>query len=222
VNPGSASSGGVIGRAIDITMATGTTTAATRAGKFYPMQMAGSWTCPAGAPAGSPYETSVSCCNTTQFTCGQVVSLDQAPGNIEATTGPAVQSLIHQTSSSCSGDPTGCGQDYIPNPSSSPIQIRRGAANPSGALHSEIINSSDSIVTVPLYGGGELNSTNSTAVIQGFAQVFLQQVWGTPPTVRAIILGVTGCATFGGGAGTGTGGATFAAGASLFSVRLVR
>jgi hypothetical protein len=179
-------------------------------------------------PGGALYARNIACCNTNEVVCGQQADVQLNMGNMVGPSRMGVECLIHQ-------QPNQAGQDIL-DTSTLPFQIIGGSNNPNPALRGQIISSSDSIVTIPLYDGHDLcpgGSCDPTVVIVGFLQVFIEGVDKTAQgLVTATILNVAGCG--GGGVGGGSGGGCGSGGSgggggpvtggggTLLPVRLVR
>lgn len=249
VYPGSVGNGGVIGA--NLLLKTGQPQDSPAPGQFYPVQIPPGTApalCPecAQTPGGSEgpgaalYRHNISCCNTNQFVCGQQAEIDEQTGNMVGPTRQGVQCLIHQVPQNC-GNPTNCGQDYIPNPTGNPFEFTGGSNNPNPLLQGQQISSSDSVVTIPLYAGYPLSPGESgalpTVTVVGFLQVFIEKVGVPQGTVRAFVLNVAGCGSGGSGggsgsgsgggsgedgSGSGSGGPITGPGGSPFPIRLVR
>jgi hypothetical protein len=150
-----------------------------------------------------------------------MVDINLEPGDMVGPTGQGVRCLIHQ-------GPGGSGGQDILDPTASPYTITGGSDNPIPAFQNQLITSSDSIVTVPLYDGHALcpgGSCGFTITIVGFMQMFVKGVKPPQNTVEAYILNVTGCGLGGGGGascGAGGGGGTIGGGGTPFPVRLIR
>lgn len=243
VSPG-AYPAGVVGQ--PLTIKQGDPQLAAAPSQFYPIQIPPGEEpalCPDCAqqtgsegPGAALYARNIACCNTNTLTCGQQVDVQLQTGNMVGPTRMAVECLIHQR-------PNGSGQDELSMAPGYP-QITGGSNNPNPLLRNQIISSSDSIVTIPLYDGHALcpgGSCGQTVTIVGFLQVFITQVdKSAQGRVQSVILNVAGCAAGGsgggssggsGGGGTGGGGDTGSGGGgtinatpggSLLPVRLIR
>lgn len=243
-NPGPASDGGVIGQSV--LLKPGSPGDAPAPSQFYPIQIPPGddpAICPSCAqttgssgPGAALYSRNIACCNTNILTCGQVLTLDRQTGNMVGPTSQGVQCLIHQQTNSCNTDPSGCGQDYI-NAVNQSRPIIGGLNNPNPILRGEVITSSDSLVTVPLYAGENPcpggSSDCSTVQIVGFLQMFIEKVGAPQATVTGRILQVAGCGLGGSGGGTeggggseggdsGSSGSLTGPGGSLIPIRLVK
>jgi hypothetical protein len=128
-------------------------------------------TCSSGN--NNPYRQSIECCNTRKITCGSV-TLSVTSNNVRQDTQNGVKCLIHRTN----------GQPDSLN-GSSPFTITGGNGNPNPALRGQIITTSDSLVTVPIYNGSTSSSCADkdndsgclvTANITGFMQLFIRNV----------------------------------------------
>ncbi len=129
--------------------------------------------CPTCSSGNNPYRQSIECCNTRKITCGSV-TLQVASNNVRQDTQSGVMCLIHRTN----------GQPDSLN-GSSPFTITGGNGNPNPALRGQIITTSDSLVTVPIYNGSTSSSCSDkdndggclvTANITGFMQLFIRNV----------------------------------------------
>jgi len=240
LNAGSVADGGVVGS--HIILKPGLPSASPAPGQFYPIQVPPGpepALCPdcaptaggSGGPGGALYRFNIACCNTNQFVCGQQVDVDEQTGNMVGPTNQGVACLIHQTRNNCGGDPSSCGQDYIPDATSAPFHIVGGTNNPVTALQGAApISSSDSLVMIPMYEGYPLSPGESgalpTVTIVGFLQVFIRKVGPPQSTVDSYVLNVSGCgggSTGGGSGGNPPGGGVITTpGGSPFPVRLVR
>jgi hypothetical protein len=154
--------------------------------------------------------------------CGQTVDINLETGNMVGPTGQGVRCLINQ------GPGNSGGQDIL-DPEASPYTITGGSNNPIPAVRGQIISSSSSIITVPLYDGHPLcpgGSCGTSVTIVGFMQMFVKGVRNPQNTVEAYILNVAGCGGGGGGVSScgagGAGGGTVGGGATPFPVRLIR
>lgn len=241
-HPGSI--GGVIGT--NFILKAGLPSEAPVPGQFYPIQIPPGdepALCPecASTPGGSEgpgaalYRHNISCCNTNQFVCGQQVEVDEQTGNMVGPTSQGVRCLINQSNPNCGGNPSNCGQDFIPSPDVNPYDFIGGSNNPNPALRGQHITSSPSVVTIPLYEGYPLTPGESGALplvtITGFLQVFVEKVGPPQSTVTAYIINVAGCGAGAagggpgggsGGGGGGSGGAIAGAAGTPYPVRLVR
>jgi hypothetical protein len=232
VNPG-ASPAGVIGQLV--TLKYGQPSDAPAPSQFYPIDLPPGTDpviCPdcAGSGGGGAalYRQNIACCNTNRLYCGQMVDINLEPGNMVGPTAQGVMCLIHQPSIN------GSGQDIL-DPSVSPMTITGGSNNPIPAFRGQLITSSDSIITVPLYDGHDLcpgGSCGFTITIVGFMQMFVKRTRNPQGTVEAYILnvagcglgggGVSSCGTGGGGGGGGGAGGPIGSGGTPFPVRLIR
>ncbi len=168
------------------------------------------------------YEHAIEGCDqTTVYACGvqnaNTADLSENPGVYTRDTAHGVECLIHENG--------GAGQDTI-NSTVIPFQITAGDRNPLAAVNGDLVSSSTSIVSLPIYDSGPPGGSSgpvftsggtTTVTIVGFLQVF---IINTDPggfgTVQATVLNVAGC-------GNGTGGSTGTAvtGSSPVPVRLI-
>ncbi len=178
-------------------------------------------TCSNGGNLGGAalYRQNIECCNTRTLTCG-TVSLQPETGNVVGPTRQGVDCLIHEGSN-------GSGQDIMN--STSPLKITGGSNNPNPALQGRTINSSNSLVTAPIYDGAQLCPGQSCAAsvsanIVGFMELFIKDETNPQGTVDAYILNISTCgaSSGGGGGGGGTpGGTVTGGGLSPVPIRLV-
>ena len=197
--------------------------------KFYPIYLPPGSTpasCPAcsnppgggGPSSGALYSANIECCNTNTIVCGSHIA-QPITGNMVGPTAQGVRCLIHQ-------DPGSGGQDVF-DPTN--WSITAGSNNPYFLPLTPNIDSSDSIVTVPLYNGQTLcpgascPSTINVDVV-GFLQVFIKGERNPQGTVDVHIMNVIPCGagSSGGGGGSGGGGAISGGGAGPIPVRLIR
>jgi hypothetical protein len=142
--------------------------------------------------AASNYAQAIAGCDqTTKYQCGvlnaNTVNLNENPRSGDSTNG--VQCLIHQGSL---GLATFSGQDTLDD-TNYPFQIKAGDNNPLG-LSGNVITTSNSIVTVPIYDNtiGLIGSPTTNVTVVGFMQVFIDAVDGTGD-VGMTVLNISGC-----------------------------
>jgi Flp pilus assembly protein TadG len=140
------------------------------------------------------------CDQSTQYQCGKllqnVVDLSENPALGDTTNG--AQCLINQTAISAD-NLNAFGQDVLqpqfaatPN---YPFQIQAGTSNPLTALQGNLISSSTSIVSLPIYDSNAVTTfgtgtTNVTVI--GFLQVFINYV-DDHGNVNVTVMNVAGC-----------------------------
>jgi hypothetical protein len=193
--------------------------------RYYPAQMpAATNSCPAACGGGTNFENDTACCNPTPISCGLTVTLPAVnqltiDGTVypEGGGGPAqngVECLIHQR--------PGNGQDNLNStPLTYPLQISVGNNHPlAGTVlsASDLVTTSDSLVTVPVYDGATTPTAGGQVNIIGFLQVFIDQVYpggGGPKAgeFQVTVVNVSGC----GSSATGTA----VASSSAVPVRLI-
>jgi Flp pilus assembly protein TadG len=144
--------------------------------------------------ADSNYAQAIAGCDqNTVYQCGvtggNVVDLSENPRSGDSAHG--AQCLIHQATPGLS---TVSGQDTMED-ASYPFQITAGDNNPL-KISGNVITSSNSVVTVPIYDGAALlNSTGTSNVtIVGFMQVFINSVDATGD-VSVTVLNISGCSS---------------------------
>ncbi len=188
--------------------------------------IAGGYTCPSCAAndqsnaqqgnSAALYRENIECCSTEGIACG-LNTISAITGNKVGPTGSAVDCLIHQQSSGTGQDcisfdpsaPTTCpGAVY--NASAFPPIVYAGADNPyPGVAEGQALQSSDSLVTLPLYagyqlcsGGGSCPSTQQITVL-GFLGIFITGEGSPQNTVSGYVVSITSCGAGGmGGSGT--------------------
>jgi Putative Flp pilus-assembly TadE/G-like len=171
--------------------------------------------------APGPYYDNIACFNPFTFQCGQQIGPTSTPsipidnriwtGFLQSRTDQGTQCLIHTNASvnytgSCSAHLL--EQDcFSPQGVGKPVLIQPGSANPDPSFSTvSYISRSDSVVTVPLFDGGNLCSSNpcsGNATVVGFLQLgIIQDGCPSGPTcgpgpakVQAIILNASGCNT---------------------------
>jgi Tfp pilus assembly protein PilX len=148
--------------------------------------------CPSACDVSTQYKQNIACASQNPLTCGsQPVKVEQAP---PADTDQATQCLIHATDFGLDK-----GQDAITPALGSDVNIVGGTENPNPSLQNvPDISRSDSIVSVPIYSGGNLCGTmgpcTTSATIVGFLQIGVNQVVATPDgTIQGVILNAAGC-----------------------------
>ncbi|MGA8868879.1 MAG: hypothetical protein WB510_18030, partial [Candidatus Sulfotelmatobacter sp.] len=156
----------------------------------------------------------VGCDQNTAYACGAAggsqADLTENPVNPAGATGDTATAVACLTNSTV-------GADSL-DTSAFPFQIRAGSGNPlvqKGVVFgSDIITTSNSIVTVPIYDGAALPAVNQpTVTIVGFLQVFIDHV-DTFGNVSVWVLNVAGCSNLAAGNPT-------VAGTSPVPVRLI-
>jgi hypothetical protein len=225
INPGPVSQNGVQGQMI--TIKSSDPTAAAGPSQFYPIYLpAGkpATSCPScangtsggtGSSSGAFYRQNIECCNATPISCGDQ-TIQPITGNMVGPTAQGVDCLIHEKG--------GSGQDTMTVNTSGGLgdlwTITAGSANPYG--YSGAIDSSDSIITVPLYDGTPLcpgGSCSQTNIkVNGYLQLFL--TGETSGNVSGYVMNVIPCPSAGGNPGS-TGGTVASGGSSPVPVRLI-
>ena len=207
------------------------------AGDYLPVLVSGTHTyCPSDAAPGcggatTDFEKSTECCDGIAFDfqqCGASTSpatwdpsLDPSGPNGPAQNG--LQCLIHTTSS---GPPSGVPQQDLLDvsnftTSSGPPKISPGTFSQAryNIAGNAVMDTSDSIITVPLFHVPATMPANSQLTIVGFLQLFVNYVKPPgpgQPDVDAYIVNVIGC-----GNSAASGAAVSGGGVSPIPVRLV-
>jgi hypothetical protein len=116
------------------------------------------------------------------------IDLSENPGGVAGDTAVGVTCLINQ---SALGSVS--GQDSMIT-TSFPFQITAGSANANVALRNNVVTSSNSIMSLPIYDDGTtIGSSGTTDVtIVGFLQVFVNQV-NLDGSLKVTVLNVAGC-----------------------------
>lgn len=143
-----------------------------------------------------PYQQSVQCCDGTVYACGGPspnAAVDIATTAIRLSTQRGLQCAIH-----ASGNGLLKGQDAIDvsnfTSSSGPVQITP-ATEPLGAAAGSFVNTSDSIMTFPIFVPNS-NTNLPNVTIIGFLQVFVNQSGAAavpPQDFDGYIVNVVGC-----------------------------
>jgi hypothetical protein len=162
---------------------------------------------PACSSGVSDFQQSTQCCdgNTFDFqqcgVSGTLATWDPSinPGGQGGPAQSGLQCLIHTTSTGLQGNPQ---QDVldVTSANTGPLRIEPGTYTQS--LHNvsaeQLVGTSDSIITVPLFDPASWSPSNNQVTIVGFLQLFVNYVptpGGGPqkPDMNAYILNVVGC-----------------------------
>jgi Flp pilus assembly protein TadG len=147
------------------------------------------------AIATTGYQPAVAGCDqSTVYACGVKngahADLDENPINPPATgdSSTAAECLINQSA--------GAGQDLL-DTTTFPFKIKAGSGSPltkAGLFSGNVVTTSNSIVTVPIYDGQPLpGGVDKPAVtIVGFLQVFINSV-DTAGNINVTVMNVAGC-----------------------------
>ncbi len=164
--------------------------------QYYPLALpVATNACPNCSSSSSGFQNNLECCNPTPLACGQTLNVDFSlnPNGRRGAAKTGGQCAIHQSG--------GGGQDWL-DTSTSPFQRHAGSNNPFVGSNSQtniqsgdIISSSSSVVTIPLYNGAPIAGA---VTIVGFLQLFVNDV-SNSGQLDATILNVIGC-----GQATGT------------------
>jgi Flp pilus assembly protein TadG len=180
---------------------------------YYPVQMSlTASACPTSCLGPTTFENNIECSNPTPISCGTTVTapavnqllLDDTvfPEGHFGPTQDGVSCLIHQFSG-------GTGQDQLTTPLTYPLQIQVGDQHPLRPVLSpgDLVTTSDSLVTIPVYDQNGASDRPTSAVgvnVIGFLQVFIQDaVQGGSPQAGQFdvtVVNVSGC----GNAASGT------------------
>ena len=183
---------GVIGEVITLVPAcNGTATPCVppvmpKAASYYPLGLTSTalYLCPGCSGLTGGFQQNLECCNASALSCGQQSNVDYSvnPAGGAALTGG--QCLIHQN--------PGTGQDSIIQ--EFPAIFTAGPNNPfvgTSVQANDIIMTSDSVISIPLYDGITVPQTSTPVTIIGYLQVFVMGVDNTG--IHATILNVSGC-----------------------------
>jgi len=159
---------------------------------------------PACATSGnggkSQYESAVGGCDqSTVYQCGVQSSLSATPNLVDLGESPA------WPAPGDTGDAVAClltnsttvplvGQDVL-DTSSYPYKITAGTANANVAIRGDIVTSSNSIMSLPIYDPGTTiidNGGTTNVTIVGFLQVFINNV-NFDGSLQVTVLNVAGC-----------------------------
>jgi Flp pilus assembly protein TadG len=148
---------------------------------------------PSCSVAGSAYEQAIAGCDqSTVYQCGVNSAVSANPNRVDLTENPGlftgdssngVQCLIHES--------LGSGQDTLDN-SSFPFQIQAGSNNPLGLGTGQVITSSSSIASLPIYDDTIPITANGNVTIVGFLQVFIKTV-DPSGNIDVVVMNVVGC-----------------------------
>jgi Flp pilus assembly protein TadG len=139
------------------------------------------------------------CDQSTQYQCGtpgqNVVDLSENPGQGDTTN--AAQCLIHQGTTN-NDTLASLGQDMLQPFAAAtptyPFQIQAGTSNPLIAVQGNLITSSTSIVSLPIYDNSQAINANGTTMVTviGFLQVFINYV-DNHGNLNVTVMNVAGC-----------------------------
>jgi Flp pilus assembly protein TadG len=154
-------------------------------------------------------------CTPAIYSCGDY--LPTANGTNLGGVRQGVNTLIHSDA-----DGLNHGQDSIDTTTGPPFAITGGYNNPNPALRGKVFydySESPSVVTVPVYNGSSLPPGGMTVQVQGYMQVFIQDIHlaGTDKTIDSVILNVSYC-----GGQSGSTNTTVAQAGSPIPIRLIR
>lgn len=203
---------------------------APRKGQYLPLEVSGphqycsALSSPGCSGAGSDFQQSIQCCDGSAFAfpqCGQSATLaawdpsvnpNHASGPVEN----GLQCLIHTTSGSNQQDTLDASQ-FVSG--TGPVLISPGPYSQSlyGLQPTDLMATSDSIITVPLFDNHDPELPGSVTIV-GFLELFVTDVGSGAQSgnFSAVILNISGC-----GQAMGPG-AISAGGISAIAVRLVR
>jgi hypothetical protein len=158
--------------------------------------------CATSGTGSSPYyqQAVAGCDQNTVYQCGLMNTIAPTPNQLDLSENPggpygdsaiAAQCLINE-----SAPGLGNGQDtLVPPPTSSiPYQIQAGSANVYGVSTGNLVSSSNSIVSLPIFDQTQAlgSGTNPSVTIIGFLQVFINSV-DAAGSVNVTVLNVAGC-----------------------------
>jgi Putative Flp pilus-assembly TadE/G-like len=166
------------------------------AGTYFPAVVSGASSfCPNPASSSScnslagTYQQSVQCCDSTVYACGGGIpnaTVDTTTSGIPTATQAGLQCAIHASNNGLLQ-----GQDAIDvsnfTSSSGPMQITP-ATEPSGLAAGSLVNTSNSIMTFPIF----VPLVGKHVIVVGFLQIFVNQS-GSPADFDGYIVNVVGC-----------------------------
>lgn len=174
-----------------------------------------------GAPpsSGSALRDHIAMCTPAILSCGD--TLTTANGVNLGPVEQGTQMLINAT-----GDGLNKGQDSIDTTIGPPFPITGGSNNPNPALRGKVFydySQSTSVVTVPVYSGGNLPPGGTQVQIVGYMQAFIKDIvhQGQDDFLDVVILNISSC----GGSSPGGGGSSntvVASAGSPVPIRLIR
>ncbi len=148
------------------------------------------------------YQKNMVACSPTPIACGTQVNLATAITVTAAANRAAVDCLIGASASGL-----GNGQDTL-NTASFPFTMHAGNNNPLQAggivTTGDIISSSRSVVTIPVYDSSSGAVPPTSATVIGFVQGFVESVSTNSGRPRIRVLNVSGCGTGATGTPVGT------------------
>jgi Putative Flp pilus-assembly TadE/G-like len=215
-NPGDQSNAGVIGETIELQpqcTSSGCLPSATKATKtlsYYAVRvpLTAGYMCPGNCsmgalPSGDPFQDALACCNLLTLQCGGSGALTLVPnaiGTIQSEAAAAGQCLIHGTGSLTGNNcQSSLEQDCLDTASPPLFTMKAGSNNPlvskasgSGVAVSDIITTSDSVVSLPIYDPTTNQMPTNPIQIIGYLQVFINDV-DSSGDVFVTVLNVAGC-----------------------------
>jgi len=212
-NPGDQSAGGVIGETFILSPTTSCSSSCSVPTvtpgpppqvTSYPVTLPnGGYVCPGNCsvalPSADNFENDLACCNSSTLQCGETGPVIYSSfASTEAR--DAGQCLIHETVQNYQPNClTTLDQDCL-DTSSPPFIMRAGASNPlvgkatgAGVAVGDIISTSDSMVSLPIYDS-TAGAPMSNPTIIGYLQVFMGDVDSTGK-VTVTVLNIAGCGT---------------------------
>jgi Flp pilus assembly protein TadG len=157
---------------------------------------------PACASGGDNYAQAIAGCDqSTQYQCGiqltNTVDMGENPAAGDTTDG--AQCLIHQATTN-NDTLAALGQDTLQPqftiPPNYPFQIQAGTSNPLTAVQGNLVTSSTSIASLPIYDSAAVTAfpagTTTPVTVIGFLQVFINYV-DANGNMNVTVLNVAGC-----------------------------
>ncbi|HEY1801806.1 MAG TPA: pilus assembly protein TadG-related protein [Terriglobales bacterium] len=191
--------------------------ASVNAGSYVPIQPmpaspstpASTPSCPACARGGLPLEQSLECCDMNIYQCGR----NNPKASVQITYQGYGDTTTFFSLQECAMKPFGLPADTL-DTSNYPTAPMKITAN-SGPSSGQLVNTSNSIMTFPIFDNSSDPSTGQVTVI-GFLQVFVNSVGFTTGQINGTVLNVVGCGDNPSAASPVSGG-----GASPIPVRLI-
>jgi Flp pilus assembly protein TadG len=178
---------------------------------YYPVTLPNGpgWVCPGNCslalPSADYFENDLACCNSNSLQCGQTGPVVYSSSTIQTEAADAGQCLIHETVQNYQPNcQTTLEQDCLDVATSGPpplLAMRAGASNPligkatgAGVAAGDIISTSDSMVSLPIYDSSTGTYPSSNPTIIGYLQVFIGHV-DNAGNVTVTVLNIAGCGT---------------------------
>jgi len=180
---------------------------------YYPLGLSATalHLCPGCSSSAGGFQQDLECCNASALTCGQQASVDYSinPNGTGLAAATGGQCMIHQS--------PGNGQDALVQ--DFPAVFMAGPNNPfvgSSVQANDLILTSDSVISLPLYDGLTTPQVGTPVTIIGYVQVFVNSI-DNAGNFNVTVLNISGCGNAPGPATTAIQGA-----ATSVPVRLIQ